>query len=193
MKKKILYGMLLFFMMGSSCWAQTSEDKLLKEPRSSKKKIKKEHVPKEVTDAFILIYPEEPVIEWYAYPYYWDFEVGEMAIDSSGYVIEYEFPEFYEVEILKEKKKHRALFSRLGKLIHTRTVISKEELPKVVSDAFNNGPYKDWKVEEERELIQFSEPNIRLYSIRVKKGKQKHVLYYAEKNGQLIQVKKIKN
>ncbi|MDB5273229.1 MAG: hypothetical protein JWO58_1596 [Chitinophagaceae bacterium] len=192
MKKIMLYSMLLFAIAGSS-GAQTKEEKTLKEPRTHQKKIKKEHVPKEVTDEFLLIYPNEPLVQWYAYPYYWDFEIGELAVDSSGYIIEYEFPEFYEVEILKENKKHRSLFSRAGKLIHTRTTVSKEELPKIIQDAFNSGPYKDWNVVEERELIQFTEPSIRVYSIRVKKGKQKHVLYYAEKNGQLIQVKKIKN
>lgn len=192
MKKTILYTLLLLAISVAS-FAQTKDEKLLKEPKTTKKKIKKEHVPKEVSDAFILIYPNESITEWYAYPYYWDFETGQLAVDSNDYLIEYEFPEFYEVEIIKDKKKHHVLFSRFGKLIHVRTPVSKEELPKVITDAFNNSVYKDWTVEEERELIQFSEPGIRLYSIRVKKGRQKHVLYYAEKDGKLIQVKKIKN
>jgi hypothetical protein len=189
--KKLILSFLLLFAIVLYTEAQTKNDKASQSPKTAKKKIKREDVPKEVVDVFTITYPNQEVVEWYSYPYYWDFETGDLALDSLNYVIEYEYPEYYEVEIMEENKKKRSVFSRSGKLIQTRTAVAKEELPAVVLDAFNTSIYKNWSIISEREFVRFWEPNLDLYAITVKKGKQRSVLYYDGKTGKLVQIKKI--
>ncbi|HSZ71485.1 MAG TPA: hypothetical protein VK750_02340 [Cytophagaceae bacterium] len=191
MKNIFLSFMLVFATVAYMSAQQTKNASVKKEQKSSKKKIKQTDVPKEVVESFLFIYPEQPVAQWYAYPYYWDFENDDLDLDSNTY-IEYLHPEYYEVEVFKEGKMHHSLFSKSGKHIHTRKKIKKEELPKVVSDAFNSGPYKDWTVVGDHEIVYTNEPDIIFYKMTVKKGKEKSVLYYGEKNGELVQVKTIR-
>jgi hypothetical protein len=189
MKKLTLSILFVLALIVNMNAQQVKNQDVKKELRSVKRKIKKADVPKEVIESFTIIYPQEQVIDWYTYPYYSDIEIDDSPMDTITYV-EYLYPEFYEVEFIKEGKTHKSIFSRTGKLLHMKKAIKDEELPQPVVNAIKNGPYKDWTIVGEKEKIEkkATEP---VYKVKVEKGKERQVLFYYG-DGTLVQVRKIK-
>ncbi|HSZ24791.1 MAG TPA: PepSY-like domain-containing protein [Cytophagaceae bacterium] len=182
-KTALLLVFLSIVAINSNAQQSKKEDK-----KTEKKKVAKADVPKKVLESYTIIYPGTEVTEWYSYPYFWDIEPE--IIERDG-VIEYLYPEFYEVDFIKEGKSHKSIFSKSGKHLHTKVAIKDSELPKPVSDAIKNSDYKDWKIVGDKEKLENTETKENVYTIKVEKGKEKHVLHYDE-NGKLVQVKKIK-
>jgi hypothetical protein len=188
--KKFIISILLILAVAVNMSAQQIKARGPKrELRSERKKLKQTDVPKEVIETFTAIYPKEQIIDWYAYPYYWDIEMDDSPLDTITYV-EYLYPEFYEVEFIKEGKTHKSIFSRPGKLLHTRKLIKDEEIPQQIVNSLKKGDYKDWNMVGEKERIEkeSSEP---LYKLKVEKGRERQVLFYYG-DGTLVQVKKIR-
>ncbi|MDB5272584.1 MAG: hypothetical protein JWO58_951 [Chitinophagaceae bacterium] len=186
--KKIILALTLVLAIVAGTHAQVAKnDNAKTKSPSAKRKVKKEDVPKTVTESFLVVYPENPAAEWYAYPYYWDYVDEDLDLDSTG-SIEYLYPEYYEVIVVKEGKMHHSIFHKSGRHVQTRKKIKKEELPTEIATAFNSGPYKDWKITSDHEIVYSKEPDMTYYKIKVKKDKQKKVLYYGDKNGDLLQV-----
>jgi hypothetical protein len=188
--KKLIFSIMLIFAVTANMNAQHAKTRdVKKELRSVKRKIKKEDVPKEVTESFTIIYPQEQIVNWYSYPYYWDIEMDDSPMDTITYV-EYLYPEFYEVDFIREGRTHKSIFSREGKLLHTKKTIKDEEFPQAVKNSLKNGEYKDWTVVGEKEKIE-KDGKESVYKVKVEKGKQKQVLFYYG-DGTLVQVRKIR-
>jgi hypothetical protein len=199
MKKTILIGALICVASVNMNAQETKKEvakdhreeaKIVRKEKKALKKIDKSEVPAGVLTVFNTGNPNVQIVEWSAYPSYFEPDAA-LASDSTYTLVEYYYPEFYEVEYVKDSKTNKSVYSRGGKLLHTRRFIKEEELPKKVTDALKNSVYKDWKIVGSKEKIERQDPKETEYKITVENGKEKHVLFYNEE-GKLVQGKKIK-
>ena len=174
----VIVGTLSVFMVTSVC-AQT---KNTAKAKTHTKAIEKTKVPKVVTDEFSR---ECPIVEsyiWYGYP-----NLGNESEWFDYNPINYtcENPEYYEVEFVKEKAHHKAVYSKDGKKVATHHKVKKELLPPAVNKALESGAYKGWKEVGEKEEIEKSTTKEKIFKITVEKNGNKHHLFYDE-TGKLL-------
>lgn len=183
--KMILGGLLLtFFTTGS--FAQTVE-KPHKKVTKTEAKIKKSEVPKVVTESFIREYPTGMYESWYGYP-----EYNGYVYDPNFYYYS-EYPENYIVEFSKNKVKHKAFYSKAGKKIATHMMVN-NNTPKTVLEAVAESKYKTWTLLEDKvEMLKDGDSDLlKVYKVEVRKGKQKHALFY-DLEGKLMKDVKMKS
>jgi len=184
---KMIAGCLLLASLALNSFGQTTT-KADKEKKKKQSKVTKGKVPKEV---IVVFYKDHPTITeegWYVYPSYdsennwWD------DWDESPYVSTLS-PDYYEVEFTEDNTPTKAIYSKKGERLVTHKKF-KNEIPKPVATAINNGPYKTWKVGSEKEEIFKDKEKMKVYKIELEKGKEKHKLYYQE-DGKLLKDKKV--
>jgi hypothetical protein len=153
-------------------------------------KIEKAAVPKPVTDTYIVEYPTAMYDSWYGYPAFSD------ESDWYGYN-PYRYsamnPEYYMVEFTKDKAPHKVVYSKEGKKVATHKKVY-TEVPSAISNEMIKGPYKGWKIANEKEEIfkDSDSDQMKVYKLTVEKDNMKHILYYLP-SGKLIKDKLIKS
>lgn len=75
-----------------------------------------------------------------------------------------------------------AIFESTGELIRYRTVTKNSAPPQTIMKAIASGPYKDWTVVKDTEVIKDYQKKIaEHYAVKLEKGNQKKTLYYTIK------------
>ena len=151
-------------------------------------KLDKASVPKIVTETYIIEYPAVANENWYGYPAFVD-ESDWYGYDS--YLYTDVQPEYYIVEFTKEETPHKIIYSKSGKKIATHKKFV-TDLPKAVSDAIGKSKYKSWVFVKDNEEILKESDKKKVYKVIVKKGTEKHALYF-EPNGKLAKDVKLKS
>ena len=176
--KSVMIGALSVFMV-TSVSAQT---KSVAKTKTHAKAIEKTKVPKVVTEEFIR---ECPVVEsdtWYGYPSLSN-ELEWFDYNPINYTCEY--PEYYEVEYVKDKKNHKAVYTKEGKKVATHHKVKADVVPAAVNTSLGSGTYKSWKETSEKEEIEKVTTKEKIYKITVEKDGKKHHLFY-DSTGKLL-------
>ena len=176
--------MLTFFSMNS--FTQTAV-KIHKKVTKTEATINKSKVPVVVTESFIREYPTGMYENWYGYP-----EYNGYGYDPNFYYYD-DYPENYIVEFTKNNVKHKAFYTKAGKKIATHTMIN-ANVPKLVTDAVAKSQYKSWTLlEEKEEILKDGDSDLlKVYKVEVRKGKEKHALFY-DMEGKLMKDVKMKS
>ncbi len=62
--------------------------------------------------------------------------------------------------------------------MHTNRIIKDSELPEKVAKALRNSEYKDWDVVSKKEKIDKKSPHIVIYTLKIRRGENLHMLHY---------------
>ena len=151
-----------------------------------------QQVPKEVRMNFRKQYPESIMNLWYtSHITYWyeDYApgwYGEWYPVRRIIVHKFEKPAYYEVDFQLDDERSRAIFSRYGQWIETRTKI--KNLPEAVALGLEESEYDDWIWSDHKERIEgpgFPEP---IYRLQVSNRKLSY-LVRLNGSGEIVQVK----
>ena len=176
--KSVMIGALSVFMV-TSVSAQT---KSVAKTKTHAKAIEKTKVPKVVTEEFIRECPAVESDIWYGYPSLKN-ELEWYDYNPMYYTCEY--PKYYEVEFVKDKKAHKAVYTKEGKKVATHHKVKVEVVPMAVTKSLENSAYKGWKETAEKEEVEKVTTKEKVYKITVEKDSKKHHLFY-DSNGKLL-------
>ncbi len=150
--------------------------KITEKSTAKTEKLEKNKVPKAVRETFIAGYPEIISESWFGYPQF-DFVNEWYVLDPNLY--NYENPQYYVVEFLKDSIPYHAVYTKEGAPVSTHKKVE-SELPKAITDAISKGKYSNWQVLREKEVAykKSESEKIRVYKIVVANGAEKHHLFY---------------
>ena len=178
---------LLLAMYTTSAFSQ-APTKANAEELGNPKKVSKDEVPKDVTDAFYKVFPVTVNPSWYTFPAY-DYQMDwwdnwyDYHPNASPYS-----PDYYAADYDDDSTQHKAIYHKSGK--HVATHKKLKELPKPILDAIANSIYKTWRLGKEKEEIFRDKEKMKVYKVEVEKGKEKHALFY-QQDGKLLKDRKI--
>lgn len=169
--KSVMIGALSIFMVT----AISAQTKSTTKTKTHAKAIEKAKVPKVVTEEFIMEYPVVESDMWFGYPAL----TNELEwYDYNPMYYTYEYPEYYVVEFVKDKTKHKAVYTKEGKKVAVHHKVKAEAVPTAVNTSIKNGIYKTWKETDEKEEIENVTSKEKVYKMTVEKDDKKHYLYY---------------
>ena len=154
--------------------------------------IDDQQVPKEVRMNFRKHYPESIMSLWYtSHITYWyeDYApgwYGEWYPTRRINVHKFERPAYYEVDFQIDGEPSRAIFSRYGLWIETRTKI--KNLPEAVILSLEKSEYGDWLWSDHKERINIPGMPEPIYRLQVSNRKFSYVVRL-NGSGEIIQVK----
>lgn len=184
---KMVTGCLLFTSVVGSSFGQAPMVEVA-DGGKMPAKLEKDSVPKIVIEKYIIEYPVVVNDSWYGYPAFIE-ESDWYGYDSYLYTTNH--PEYYVVEFTKEETPHKIMYSKAGKKIATHKKFI-TDLPKAVSEAIGKSKYKSWIFVKDNEEILKESDKKKVYKVIVKKGTEKHALYF-EPNGNLVKDKKLRS
>lgn len=187
MKKSILKSVLvgaLSIFMATTLVAQT---KSTGKTKKNVKAIEKTKVPTAITNEFNRECPSVEFYTWYGYPTLRN-ELEWYDYNPMYYTCDY--PEYYEVEYVKDKKTNKAVYNKEGKKVATHTKLNADVMPAAVKTAIDSSTYKSWEQTDEKEEIEKITTSEKVYKITVEKNGKKHNLFYNEM-GKLLKDEKV--
>jgi hypothetical protein len=193
--KKIYFVLMLAIVVSFSVKAQPNEDALMSEyvPVVASK-IQASNIPASISKDVNTLFDKDNPLTWSKFPYKfkdfgWVYEVGNPEKKLSR----------YEVSI--KTSRGGFLWGRYnadGDLVETKEISENIAVPKYILDALYTGPYKDWKIVGNKEVVNFyqnkdnptAEQNFKL---NIEKGNMKKKLAFQyEANSGKIQARLIR-
>lgn len=149
-------------------------------------RLKKEKVPKQVTENYDIEYTEPSNVSWQGYS---EFNNEDDWYGYNDGLFTEDNPEYYIVEFTKDKTPQKVIYSKTGEKISTHKNLN-SDLPQAVSLAISKGEYATWNLGTHKEEIfkDAEKDALRVYKVDVEKGEQKHILFYSV-NGVLLKDK----
>jgi outer membrane protein assembly factor BamB len=150
-------------------------------------KLDRGKIPKAVTDAFYSQYPLAADGDWRAYL---SFASGTKWYEFDPYHYADGDPDNYAIEFNIKDTAFRAIYALDGTKIASRKAMT-WDMPAAVTDALNNGQYKSWTVNKDKEEIfkDSDSDKLKVYKVTVAKGSEKHTLYFRQDGKMLKDVK----
>jgi len=150
-------------------------------------KLDNNKIPKVVTEIFNKQFPVKSEVSWYGYP---QFDNGSDWYEYDPSYYSNHNPENYVVEFTHHDTLDKVFYTKRGQKIATHRRID-TVLPAKIGDAIGRSAYKTWSIgNDKEEIFQDSKSDqIRVYRVIVRKGKERHTLYFQE-NGKLLRVVK---
>ena len=149
-------------------------------------------VPKEVMDGFKSKYPQVPFFIWYtSHITYWYEDYAQTWYGAwypvrQTVVHRFEKPAYYEADFKQNNESSRAIFSRYGQWIETRTKI--KSFPEEVSQGLKNSEFGEWNWSEHKERIEALGSPGSVYRLQVSNNEEAFLVRLNE-SGEIIQVK----
>ena len=166
---------MLFLMLSLVMFFPVMAQDLTEEAPAEILTLKKGNVPPAVIKAADEFFKGATQVKWGVFP---------NEFKSYGWVKNKDYNEpinHYEV-IMNASNGSRvdAVFESTGELIRARTVTKNVPPPQSIMKAIASGPYKDWTVMKDTEVIKEYQKKIaEHYAVTMEKGNQKKTLYYA--------------
>jgi hypothetical protein len=149
-------------------------------------------VPKEVMAGFKTSYPQVPFFIWYtSHITYWYEDYAQTWYGAwypvrQTVVHRFEKPAYYEVDFKQNNESSRAIFSRYGQWLETRTRIV--AFPEEVIQGLKNSEFGDWQWSEHKERIEALGLPGSVYRLQVSNKEDAYIVRLDE-SGEIIQVK----
>ncbi|UKB86028.1 hypothetical protein LF887_10495 [Chryseobacterium sp. MEBOG06] len=151
--------------------------------------VTQSRIPNLVSQNFVNEYPTVVNVEWRGYPKqvfnteWYDYNPSKQSFKPS---------EYYVADFTNAETHLKAIYSKDGKKISVREIIS-SELPYSISYALRNGDYSDWKISREKEIIygDSAMKPMKIYKVKIKNGTSERDLFYSV-DGELLKDKVIK-
>jgi hypothetical protein len=141
-------------------------------------KLDRNKLPKAVTDAFYSQYPLAADGDWRAYL---SFAGGTKWYEFDPYHYAADGGDNYAIEFNIKDTAFRAIYAQDGTKIASHKAMT-WDMPAAVTDAINNGQYKSWSVNKDKEEIfkDSDSDKLKVYKVTVAKGSEKHTLYFRQ-------------
>lgn len=149
-------------------------------------------VPREVQAGFRTLYPQVPFFIWYtSHITYWYEDYAQTWYGAwypvrQTVVHRFEKPAYYEVDFKLNNEASRAIFSRYGQWLETRTKIG--SLPEEVFNGLKNSDFGDWNWSDHKERIEILGMPGSVYRLQVSNRENAFIIRLNE-SGEIIQVK----
>lgn len=142
------------------------------------KKVKREEVPAAVITAFEQDFPDGKAIEYSLMPLKVYKSKWEVTPDPDNDDFNGQKPDFYDVYTKGSNFVTHAIYNADGKLLKFSEKVTDAALPTNITQSISTGPYKDWVIVGDKEVIKAASKKPDYYRIKIEKGHSHKYLYF---------------